>query len=709
MVLSFGKFNFTYNSTNKLKLTSVFESLQSATDSKPPYQFEYSLQSMSYTDREDHWGFYNGYIVTEFANTSNKIGGKRPVKEVTENMVFPDLLTKVTYPTGGYTQFNYEPNTYSKVADNPSAQLQKLRSFNYTRTGNDYYNIKNEPETENQYVAVSESTHVYLRLRFFKDYFSPYTACYCRDQGCVFEFYLVPDVSYGVNQLINEALNKTICDSPECSCSNYSESDDGLVTSAQLFYFYYENTNEAFAGGSRIQSITNYDPVIGINMVKNYRYELESGLSSGVISVKPFYETTGNILYNNTVCNPIIPCANNFNSASVYYSAVSPVSPISYTGGSPISYSRVIEEESNGANSIFTFTTFEDYPDVTDSRFKTEIIEDMSYMRGKLKNISHYIQNNPTPVYSKTINYQLAVLYDGSKMSEYSGNRFQSYGRFDSNESYTHGVFFNFVPFNYSQKYYRILNYSELKDDATIFTEIFYDNNYISSITNEKKTSQTDNIINTLTRYPFHFSSGVYKEMADRNIINYPIEQAIRKNSKVISSNLTTYKKSGTNYVPDESFITETTSPITNFNYFNGTTKDPHYSSIAEISYQQYDSYGNILQYSSKNGIVTSLLWDNTNTYLMAKIEGVSYSVVSSLNGKNSGFNSKTLWQSIFTLAPEAMITTYSYSPLYGVKEMTDNAGLTTFYDYDNFGRLQSIKNPKGELLQSYKYFFKRP
>ena len=34
----------------------------------------------------------------------------------------------------------------------------------------------------------------------------------------------------------------------------------------------------------------------------------------------------------------------------------------------------------------------------------------------------------------------------------------------------------------------------------------------------------------------------------------------------------------------------------------------------------------------------------------------------------------------------------------------TDPQGIIRYYDYDTFGRLNSIKNAEGELLESYEY-----
>ena len=55
----------------------------------------------------------------------------------------------------------------------------------------------------------------------------------------------------------------------------------------------------------------------------------------------------------------------------------------------------------------------------------------------------------------------------------------------------------------------------------------------------------------------------------------------------------------------------------------------------------------------------------------------------------------------------EAMITTFTYKPLVGMTVMTDPRGRTTTYEYDDFGRLEIVKDHEGKLLEEYQYHYK--
>lgn len=54
-----------------------------------------------------------------------------------------------------------------------------------------------------------------------------------------------------------------------------------------------------------------------------------------------------------------------------------------------------------------------------------------------------------------------------------------------------------------------------------------------------------------------------------------------------------------------------------------------------------------------------------------------------------------------------AQMTTYTYDPLIGVTSITDAKGDTFTYTYDNFGRLQNVKDKDGNILSENEYHYK--
>jgi YD repeat-containing protein len=55
----------------------------------------------------------------------------------------------------------------------------------------------------------------------------------------------------------------------------------------------------------------------------------------------------------------------------------------------------------------------------------------------------------------------------------------------------------------------------------------------------------------------------------------------------------------------------------------------------------------------------------------------------------------------------DGLMTTYSYEPIYGITSITDPNDVTSYYTYDNFGRLKYIQDFEGNVLQRNEYNLK--
>ncbi len=103
--------------------------------------------------------------------------------------------------------------------------------------------------------------------------------------------------------------------------------------------------------------------------------------------------------------------------------------------------------------------------------------------------------------------------------------------------------------------------------------------------------------LKTIIRYPSDINMGVYANMNTLNMLNFPVEQITLKNNNYTGSKLTTYKAvSSTFYAPDKIYSLEITSPLTSFTYFNGSSRDSHYGTFPEITYDSYSNAGNLRQ-----------------------------------------------------------------------------------------------------------------
>jgi hypothetical protein len=329
--------------------------------------------------------------------------------------------------------------------------------------------------------------------------------------------------------------------------------------------------------------------------------------------------------------------------------------------------------------------------------------------------------NSTTPVYSKIINYQTGAVYDGYDISEYRGNRFRSYGTYSS--FYIKGVFFNFVPFVYSQKHFRIGSIDETKDGVNSITNYSYDDNYISMMTDEIKTSSINEDIKLSKRFPFHCPSPIYNEMTARNMIASPVQQTMYRAGKVSDSQLTTYKNTNGFYVPDKFYKLQTTSTLPVILSFNGDTSsiDTNYGN-PELVIDEYDNKGNVLKTTAADGIVTNYIWAYNQNYPVAKIIGgadfsLSASLYEAINNRSfSGTGTQTEVDAdiaflksqlnTYFLNSSFQVFLYTHIPLVGLSSETLPNKTTTYYIFDSFGRLYEVRDHDYRLLkkQTYNY-----
>ena len=140
-----------------------------------------------------------------------------------------------------------------------------------------------------------------------------------------------------------------------------------------------------------------------------------------------------------------------------------------------------------------------------------------------------------------------------------------------------------------------------------------------------------------------------------------------------------------------------------------------------EISYK-YDNKGNVVEVRLiQSNTVTAYLWSYTQQYPIAQIEGIDYAQVRSVLTDDfinnvakaeqpSDNDMQTIRNEIQASHPDALVTTYTHKPLVGISSITDPRGITTYYNYDAFGRLREVhlmENGQKQILQAYDYQYR--
>jgi len=270
------------------------------------------------------------------------------------------------------------------------------------------------------------------------------------------------------------------------------------------------------------------------------------------------------------------------------------------------------------------------------------------------------------------------------------------------------------------------LNYNSIGADAiatTIASDLKYYNTTTTSYT--YLSDFPDNKPNYSTSYDPGDGQHIW-----HHIKNAPVEKIVKRNGKIIAAELTTY-----NYVylptssslyptralwarkPDQVYVLEISSPLYPENYivptFEGSmlgSNSPKWvlgsGSLYKLrtTFDQYDTHGNLLQYHNEGDVNYATYYDTSQQPIVVA-KNCTYNVLNSqITG--SSLSSPADFCKLRKLLPSAQITSYVYNSLFGITSITSPNGISTYKEYDVFGRMKCIKDEDGKILQTVDYNF---
>lgn len=301
------RINFEYNvfGCNKLRLDQIKQSDPLALSTPELlYKFEYyNPEGVPCTNSkaQDHWGFYNNSIMAASLVPPGIFVGLNgivvPLEGTDRSPNFErtrtGILDKIIYPTGGYTQFEYELNNYGFIKDTKVQEwLEEPRLIGT------YADYNNQYQEENFTINKKQPVFFEYKINVLND-----------DNGnenpSYYEYAAIIDnatnayvkiISVGKGSLTLELLPGSY------KLVTYSENPI-TYTSASLNYIAVLDLPviTKSTGGIRVAKITDRDGLGGNeDMVRTYKYTMsnEPGRSSGVIMGVPeytYYYTTSNI------------------------------------------------------------------------------------------------------------------------------------------------------------------------------------------------------------------------------------------------------------------------------------------------------------------------------------------------------------------------------------------------------------------------------
>lgn len=107
-------FSYENQATERLRLSEV--SFIEDNSAKKAYSMTYDPGRLpAYNSKQvDSWGYYNGITVGQSVADTSSVNERR--QQVDTVLMKAEILTLLTYPTGGHTRFEYEAHRYGKIA-----------------------------------------------------------------------------------------------------------------------------------------------------------------------------------------------------------------------------------------------------------------------------------------------------------------------------------------------------------------------------------------------------------------------------------------------------------------------------------------------------------------------------------------------------------------------------------------------------------------
>lgn len=491
------------------------------------------------------------------------------------------------------------------------------------------------------------------------------------------------------------------------------------------------------SGGLRIRSISNFDSTYVMKGQKYYRYgDYEEG--TGLLGFTPtfkeasalqnFYDTqnyTQKILYLEQVNNNL----NKVHLEEKTTHTSSSVLNYGYSNGAPIYYTKVTEynKDMGHATGKKVYTYYEPNHFVTPSSLNRRgLIQgtnipylSVDWMRGAQKSIESYnysdekgfeLKQRKSFEYQKRVDAEQIRVVNAffktiCQVLGVSGNNSEIYTGFDLyNHDYRSDGLVDYMTADYGLEVGRLLLFKEKNEyinDGSVQKDsilYYYDNaNYIQP-SRIVSTNGSGDLIETHYKYPYDFSGAPYSDMVTKNVVSPVVEQwsVYKGTNKEISRERKMYDD------PYFSFF----APLSIKSSKRGNPLETDASFV-------YNSEGNVVELTRKNGSNTSFIWGYNGLYPVAKLDGVAWAAIPSTYKNNSSFNTGTNIEAALGqlrdhyAETEAQVTTFSYDYLIGPRRITQpNAGFVD-YQYDDIGRLVTTKDGTGNLLNSFEYHYK--
>ncbi|MFY7843770.1 hypothetical protein [Chryseobacterium gambrini] len=765
---------------------SVLSGVVNEQDNKFNYSFHYNgVLADADSKEKDNWGYYNNNFYTDWFDVEQSMEYPYGADKNTNPLAILNgsLRYEVT-PTKGVAEYVWEPNTFSQIAnstieyyDIPENRTFMSNTFNKTAFNNepsDEIIYVNTPQkiivnfTATQYTKIEDTKKYTLQITpvkydqpFDPDVFTP-TPANCYEETSANTSGVIRSKQY-ITLTSGTSAQLTFFGQGLYKVSLVHTTQDLQYNQVQYNieinkYKLTDTKKYLYGGGLRIKQINFWDSTSNMNSTPSsqpkryfqyfYNDFADASRSSGVLNNKPVYSYTRTV---NESENSVCPTGMmNYDKRTVNYGGVqyktysnNAVVQTANLNGSFVTYGnvKVIESEGYTNNYFTTPLDFNNDYDVLNYSYPFLPAKNPEKKYGLIKRSEIYNSSN---VLQRRDEYTYTIvepdIFIGAKAyipgnggcfvknSAYSGfmNSYEGYlsitGNHNFNVGGVCGLFGGCGGFDsvvdskpvYKKNVVPLLQQKTVKEYhpggiAEQSTTYEYNSNYNIY----KETSQkTDlSVQETTFRYAFEKNN---QKLLNANIVSVPLETSVvrKRSPSAASGNL--ISKSETKY-DDASHLFPTS--VASYDILNG-------NAVTQVTFDKYDSKGNLQQYTTKDGIPTAIIWGYNTTLPIAKIEGAQYDAIKNnslitaiVSASDSDAGNPSLEPNLITALDnlrndayfkDFQMATYTYDPLVGVTSLTPPSGVRELYIYNTTTkRLEKIIDEQGKTLKEFKYNYK--
>ncbi len=670
--------------TSELSYRMFLDSIvfSNSTDSKvQKYSFEY-LKLDSIPSRlsfsQDHWGYFNGTINSDFIPSISEyvpsqyqnrftgfIGANRnPNGHYSEH----GILSKVVYPTGGYSVFEYEPN----ITENQKVggcRIKKISTYNQTGSITNikryFYNSRDQLSSSFGYTHFFPTYYSEYNINYDGMFYGSIVTCRygCLNSSSLYSLYqndqasiIYPYVTVSNGDNFEDGGEEHYFETPiEYPASVFNTVGGGIVLPLP-----YSN-NAWYAGTKKKLYFFKKNALGQFEDVQIISYDYDRD------------DTRNRTEYLCVAMNYRVPSAGVFDNVPKinFYDGVK------YTLYSVWQQLRSKTVVDVFGNYSIGKTTYYYYDNPTHAQLTREFIIDSK--GDTIKKKYYYPQDYNSSLFSNLINNYIigkpidVRTYNNSQIVSCDQNKYNNYGQITD---YYKGEIPNGttdIPFNSGSAY-----------TATHRATYTYDaNKNLITIQPDKdaKTSLIWGYNNTL-----------------------PIAKVVNANSDEIAYNGFEDNSTTGNWNFSSTFYAYVNGAAARgkkcISWNGGVVQGPLLEFMTNYKLRFYAKSNISNSVTVMGGNTISIPGDNQWHFYEATIQNI-YTLTLGANGP--------LYLDEISLCPQnAMMTTYTYDPLIGMTSSTDENNVTTFYEYDSFGRLYRIKDNDGNILKQYEYHYKQ-